>query len=213
MKYIVFEGCDGAGKTWQANRLVNYLSFRGSKIELTREPGSDHNSFSVRDLLLSADGNVTPETRELLFQADRAEHTKNILHMLQGGCNVVSDRSFVSGLAYALANGHKIDRLLSIFDFAVDVIPDHLFFLDCSAETSMKRMNNGEGPKTKEELQGIEHMKRVRQCFFDVLFSPLGRDHECDLLRQFDDICKVHRLSVEHASKVETADKIFSLVV
>jgi len=209
-RYIVFEGIDGCGKTSQAKRLAWELARRGADVRYTREPGGDLNSLAaqglpVRDFILNSAAECAPTTLELVLQTDRAQHTFEILDALQKGVTVISDRSFVTGLAYAVANGHSLERILPLVDFAVDVLPDELVLLDCSIRTAYARMNNGAGAITREEVRGEAFMTKVRKNFLDLLFSPLGRDHDMDILRQLDQVCNVRRISTEHDNEADTA--------
>lgn len=215
-KYIVLEGIDGCGKTWHAKRLMTRIQQRypDALVVLTREPGSVISGLGegdarldIRKFVISADNECAPTTLEMLLQADRAQHTFKLLDLLRDGAIVVSDRSFISGLAYGKANGHHLEGLLGLADFGVDVLPDHTIFLDCSVSTAFERMNHGTGAQSREELRGQAFMGRVRKNFLDLLFSPVGRD-TTDLLRQFDDVCTVHRISTESRTTEETAARI-----
>lgn len=210
-QYIVFEGIDGCGKSSQSHRLAEKLTGSGAKVIHTREPGGLDSQrlvsggVDIRKFILSESNYCAETTLELLLQTDRAEHTFRILQYLQQGFTVISDRSFISGLAYGKANGHTLERLLPVVDFAVDVLPDYVFFLDCSVKTAFDRMNDGKGAKTREEVRGPEFMTKVRQNFTDILFSPMGRECESDILRQFDQVCDAHRISTERHDKAQTA--------
>ena len=50
--FIVFEGVEGCGKSFQSRKLYNY--FKKKKIEsvLTREPGGTRSSELIRNLIL-----------------------------------------------------------------------------------------------------------------------------------------------------------------
>lgn len=210
-KYIVFEGIDGCGKSTQSHRLAQVLADRGHKVVWTREPGGvdstklSSSGVDIRKFVINAANDCAPATLELLLQADRAEHSFRILQHLQQGAVVISDRSFISGLAYGQANGHSYEDLIPVVDFAVDVLPDYTIFLDCAVKTAFGRMNDGKGAKTREERRGPGFMTTVRQNFLDLLFSPTGRDHNCDVLRQFDDVCSVKRISTENRTQDQVA--------
>lgn len=201
--YIVFEGVDGAGKTTQIDLLVKRLRQQGFGVVQTREPGSQWIGLNVRQFVLSTEA-VQPSALELLFQADRAEHTASVFEMCRKGFIVISDRSFVSGFAYALSHNHRIDHMIPILDFAIDVIPDFLFFLDCSAETSEARLQDRTG-RTREEDHGLEFRNKVRKNFLEVIFGRIGRDHDLRLMDQFDEICSKYRFSTENKCPAETA--------
>lgn len=209
-QYIVFEGIDGCGKTLQAKMLTSRLMSKGINAKYTCEPGGALNTLAakglpLRQFILDHSKDCCPEALEMLLQTDRAQHTADVLAQLQKGITVIADRSFITGLAYARAKGHRYDSVLPVVDFVVDVLPDHVVFCDVSVETAFARMNNGEGPKNREELRGREFMSKVRQNFKDILFSPVGREH--DVLCQFDQVCTVHRISTE-ANGVEAASRL-----
>ena len=51
-KFITIEGLEGAGKTTQAQVLVEWLASRGHKIVRTREPGGTPVAEKIRNLIL-----------------------------------------------------------------------------------------------------------------------------------------------------------------
>ena len=81
--FIVFEGVEGCGKSFQAKKL--YKKLKKSKIDtiLTREPGGTKSSELIRNLILK--DYFTKESKEkfdkytdtLLYLAARNEHVKN----------------------------------------------------------------------------------------------------------------------------------------
>lgn len=164
-KYIVFEGIDGSGKTTQSRQLVEFLSRKmlDTKVDLSREPGSHlvKDKFDLRPLLLSHTPLSKPAL-ELLLQADRAEHTAIVKKKLEDGWWVVADRSYVSGMSYAEANGNDVKTMEIILRFAIQAIPDVVFLLDLPFKEAEKRWT---GEKTREEALGEQHYERVRQNF------------------------------------------------
>lgn len=165
--YIAFEGLDGSGKTKQAVKLYERLKFLNKPTILTREPGSPHISLKVRDFLLSH-AEVDGRALELLFQADRAEHTAWVKKMLDQGFWVVSDRCYSSGLAYAQSWGHSLQQLLQINEFSIAVKPDIIVYLDVSAETSVER-SRAKNSNTREESRGLEVLKQIRENFLSQI--------------------------------------------
>ena len=50
--FIVFEGVEGCGKSYQSKKLYNNLKKLKIKSILTREPGGTHNAEVIRNLIL-----------------------------------------------------------------------------------------------------------------------------------------------------------------
>jgi len=204
--YIVFEGVDGSGKTTQVDLLVKRLRQCGVGVVQTKEPGSPWIGMNIRNFVLS-DTPIQPNALELLLQADRGEHTASVLETCRKGFVVVSDRSFISGLAYALAHGHKPEHLIPIADFVIDVVPDYLFFLDCSPEMSEARLLD-KNSRTREEAHGMDFRSKVRKNFLEVIWGRVGRDHNLPIMDHFDEACSKHRFSTENQSVIEVSTAI-----
>ena len=97
--FISFEGGEGVGKTTQIALLRSALERDGANVCVTREPGGDAVSETVRHLLLTTD--MTPRAELLLFLASRAQNVEHVIcpHLEQGGI-VLCDRFTDSSLAY-----------------------------------------------------------------------------------------------------------------
>ena len=50
--FIVFEGVEGCGKSYQSRKLKNKLNKLGFKVNLTREPGGTKSAELIRNLIL-----------------------------------------------------------------------------------------------------------------------------------------------------------------
>lgn len=99
-KFIVFEGLDGSGSTTQSHRLVSFLKSQKKRVHETKEPTSYLMGGLIRSWLAS-DWSSSPICLQLLFTADRAHHLeKEIIPLLKKGVHVVSDRYFLSTLAF-----------------------------------------------------------------------------------------------------------------
>lgn len=159
-RYLAFEGIDGSGKTTQSMLLAARLREAGKEVVQTMEPGSSLNSFKVRELLLSHK-KVDPIALELLFEADRAEHTAHVVKLLNSGIWVVSDRCYVSGLAYGLACGHPIEFLHDIMEVAVKAKPDVAFVFHLDPYFAAVRREAREAAETREEVKDDAFLQDV----------------------------------------------------
>lgn len=174
-KYIVFEGIDGTGKTTQAKMLVDRLRAKNIPAVFTREPGSEliKDTFALRELILGHK-KINPKALELLLEADRAEHTAEVKFRVERGNWIISDRSYISGFAYSVANGHSPDVMAQIMKFAIAYYPDVVFFLDGHYDAMVKRWK---GAKTREEAHGREFFYKV----YSVMKKAVYQDSPYDI--------------------------------
>src|SRR3989344_6422130 len=106
--FIVIEGGDGAGKDTQIELLKK--EFNGPEFVYTREPGGTALGKVLREMLLHESYGALPLLTEVfLFLADRAQHAAEVVvPALKKGKTVISNRSWISMVAYQL---HGRDRL------------------------------------------------------------------------------------------------------
>ena len=80
--FIVFEGVEGCGKSFQSKKLFNNLRRKKLSTLLTREPGGTKSAELIRDLILkdyfknSKKEKFDKYTDTLLYLASRNEHVK-----------------------------------------------------------------------------------------------------------------------------------------
>ena len=98
----------------------------------------------------------------LLFLADRAEHYQEVIKANKDKV-VVSDRGFISGIGYALANDDfDFDELVSLNKFALeDHFPDKIILF----VTDMKTLKERTSAKALDgiELRGLEYLLSVQE--------------------------------------------------
>ncbi|MDY6955056.1 MAG: dTMP kinase, partial [Thermodesulfobacteriota bacterium] len=94
--FITFEGIEGSGKSTQIELLIPVLESRGHECLATREPGATKIGEKIRAILLDADHTaILPITELLLYEADRAQHVREVIEPALGANRVVvSDRFF-----------------------------------------------------------------------------------------------------------------------
>ena len=113
---INFEGVDGVGKSTQINMLKEIYK----DAIITKEPGGTELGLMIREYLINNASKISQRAEIFLFLADRAEHYEKVLKPNCGNL-ILSDRSFVSGLAYAMANDDNLDikTLIELNKFAL----------------------------------------------------------------------------------------------
>src|SRR4029077_14134730 len=99
LRFIAFEGADGAGKTTQARLLAAHLRARGDDVVEVREPGGTPTGESVRAIVLEGTEPVGARAEALLFAAARAQLVEDVVApALQRGATVIADRYVGSSL-------------------------------------------------------------------------------------------------------------------
>lgn len=192
--FITFEGCDGCGKTTQIELLNKYLSGKGYKTLLTREPGAKGLGEKLREILLNYDGEVSPNCESFLFLADRAQHVDCIIKpALEDGKIILCDRHTDSTVAYqGYGRGLDLERIHQLNTIATSGLkPDLTIVLDVDVETSMKRVGK---EKDRMESAGIEFFKRVRQGFLEIAKKEPQR---VKVINSSDTIENIHKQIVE----------------
>ncbi len=147
--FIVFEGVEGCGKSFQCKKLLNNLQKKNISTILTREPGGTNSAELIRNLILKDYFNKDNKekfdkyTDTLLYLAARNEHIKNkILPALKKRSVVICDRFTDSTLAYQVY-GKKINInfINNIHKFILNGIrPNITFLLKVSPNASRKRL-------------------------------------------------------------------------
>jgi len=147
--FIVFEGVEGCGKSYQSKKLYNRLKKDKIDTILTREPGGTKSSELIRNLILK--DYFTKNNREkfdkytdtLLYLAARNEHIKNkIKPALIKKKVVICDRFIDSTIAYQVY-GKKVDiNFINNIHRKIlqDIKPNVVFVLKVSKNSSRKRL-------------------------------------------------------------------------
>ena len=147
--FIVFEGVEGCGKSFQSKKLFNRLRKKRINTILTREPGGTKSSELIRNLILK--DYFTKDRKEkfdkytdtLLYLAARNEHIKNKIKpaLLQKKV-VICDRFTDSTIAYQVY-GKQVDiNFINGIHKKIlqGVKPNIVFILKVSEKSSIKRL-------------------------------------------------------------------------
>lgn len=162
--YILFEGIDGAGKSTQIARLAAAFP----QAIVTKEPGGTKLGENLREILLKENG-LDKRAEILLFLADRAEHSGKIIKPNLDKM-ILSDRGFVSGMAYALAGGNfSFEELLSLNKFALQGnFPQKIVFFKANESTLRSRLGS-RAQMDGIEARGFEYLLRVQDAMEEIL--------------------------------------------
>ena len=165
--FIVFEGVEGCGKSFQSRKLFNNLKKKKLSAIITREPGGTKSAELIRNLILKDYFNKSKKdkfdkyTDTLLYLAARNEHIKTkIKPALEKKKIVICDRFTDSTTAYQVY-GKKVDQnfIKNIHKIILDGIkPNLTFVLKVSSKVSKKRLSKR---KTKNRYDNLS------QNFYD----------------------------------------------
>lgn len=156
--YIAIEGIDTAGKSTQIECLKSLFP----EAVYTKEPGGTLVGVEIRSMVLH--GELKSKMAELLlFLADRAEHTESII-LPNINSLIISDRSAVSGVAYALVQDIcDIKTLVSLNTLATGgKLPEKVFILKLSPQELANRLSQKEHDVI--ESRGINYLLSIQEA-------------------------------------------------
>ncbi|XOB60988.1 dTMP kinase [Campylobacterota bacterium DY0563] len=147
--YVVIEGIDTAGKSTQ----LDILKENHKEAIFTKEPGGTEIGLKLRAMALN--GEAKSKIAEMfLFLADRAEHIEEVIKPNEYKI-VISDRSVISGIAYASNMPIEIVTTLNLIATS-NTLPSHVILLELSKEELTKRLES----KTNDSIEsrGIDYL-------------------------------------------------------
>ena len=150
--YVVLEGIDTAGKSTQ----LSILKEKYPEAIFTKEPGGTEIGVKLRQMVLN--GEASSKTAEMfLFLADRAEHAHEVIEQNKEK-TVISDRGFLSGIAYAKT--FPIDTTIDLNLLALqNSLPNKIIILELSREELEYRLSQ----KVQDSIE-----KRGSQYLLDI---------------------------------------------
>lgn len=180
--YIVFEGGEGSGKTTHSQLLAEFLSQAGYEVLLTREPGGTVLGQHLRSALLLPENEEmipTYHTEALIFAADRSQHGDQKLRpALERGWIVVSDRSFLSSMAYqGQARGLGMREVWEMNIHAVrELAPDLVLFMDVLPSVGLLR-READGDVNRLDGEKLAFHQAARVGYMDLIRRDQARWH------------------------------------
>ncbi|SFV75972.1 Thymidylate kinase [hydrothermal vent metagenome] len=157
--YIAIEGIDTAGKTTQ----ITNLSKQFPNAIITKEPGATSVGKKIREIVLNTEMQ-SKKGEFLLFLADRAEHIQKVIQPNYKKNMIISDRSAISGIAYALVQGEiETKDLIALNNFATNnIYPQKVFLLYLTEKELKYRLSQKQLDGI--ELRGISYLLKIQDA-------------------------------------------------
>ncbi len=160
--FIVFEGCEGSGKSTQAKLLRDRILEGRPGVVLVHEPGTTPLGNYLRSFLKSKQP-LSKEAELLLFEAARAQLVSDQINPhLAAGNVVIADRFAASSIAYQ-GYGRKIDLefVEKLNDFSTNrLTPQITVLLDIEPAEGLRRVGT---PQLQLSLEPDDAAELARQ--------------------------------------------------
>lgn len=158
--YIVIEGIDTAGKSTQ----LEILKKKHPEAIFTKEPGGTELGVKLRQMVLN--GEAKSKVAEMfLFLADRAEHSFEVLKKHRDEI-IISDRGFLSGIAYAKTAPLEIAISLNIMALN-GAMPEKIIILKLTPEELEHRLSQKEHDSI--ESRGIQYLLDIQSRMIEAI--------------------------------------------
>jgi dTMP kinase len=172
-RLVALEGLDGCGKTTQAGRVAEALRARGRDVVLTREPTDGPFGRRIRALARTGDPLSAAQEREL-FTEDRREHVARVIEpALAAGRWVLTDRYFLSTVAYQGARGLDWREILRSSE-AEFPVPDVVLLFELPAAQGLARAH-ARGGAPDPRFEQAEYLAQVEEIFAAIDRPYLAR--------------------------------------
>jgi len=165
VKFFVFEGIDGTGKSTVAQLVRKRLAERrDEEVVLTAEPTDSWLGDNVRRANAE---NINEFAETLLFLADRAQHTEQIRSWLRQGKMVLSDRYYASTLAYQSVSlkpllGTRTLEWLRQVNEPIVIRPQITFLLKLDPEIALGRIVDR---ASKAKFERLDYLREVSAVY------------------------------------------------
>ena len=174
--FIVFEGIEGSGKSYQAKILFKKLKGKFKNIILTREPGGTKSAEIIRRIILKDYFEKNQKikfdkyTDTLLYMAARNEHIKNkILPAIKKKNIIICDRFIDSTLAYQVY-GKKVSlRFINSIHKQIlgKIKPDLVFVLKVEQKSFLERLKKRK-IKNRYDNFPVKFYLKAQKAFLNI---------------------------------------------
>ena len=166
---IVFEGIEGAGKSYHINKVAKYLKKIKKNFIQIREPGGSINSEKIRKLILNNKSTFNKYTDLLLYLSARSENMELIKKNL-GKKIILIDRFTDSTIAYQhYGMGVNLKLINDMNTFLLKGIKVDFTFLNTVSQKNMKNRLLKRKRLNRYDKFNYNFYQRVQNGFIKIL--------------------------------------------
>ena len=174
--FITFEGIEGSGKSYQAQKLYKNIRKKNISPILTREPGGTKSAEIIREVILkdyfhsNSKEKFNKYTDTLLYLAARNEHLENkIRPAIKKKKIIICDRFIDSTLAYQVY-GKKVSKKFidNVHKHILKGLkPDFTFILTVNIKKAMNRLKKRKN-KNRYDKFSSNFYSKVQKAFIKI---------------------------------------------
>lgn len=169
--FIVFEGIEGTGKSYQISKLYKNLKKLNLDIVKTREPGGSFTAEKIRKLIFGKKSNYFDKLTDFyLMLASRNEHIKKtIIPAIKKKQILISDRFVDSTYAYQVI-GNKINKKINLINqkyILNNIKPNITIVLRSNFKSIASRLKKRK-KKNKFDKLKIKFYKIAQKAFINI---------------------------------------------
>ncbi|MGD0465308.1 MAG: dTMP kinase [Gammaproteobacteria bacterium] len=208
--FITIEGIEGAGKSTNAQLVVDHLKNLGLSVVHTREPGGTVVAEKIRKIFLdkTISESITNQAELLMMFAARSQHLENlIIPALRSGKTVVCERFTDASFAYQ-GGGRGIDMQSIVFleNFVQkDLRPDLVLLFDVDVTVGLERIKT-RNSIDRIEQEKIEFFNRVKEVYLKLARETPEKYFIVDANK---DLISIKQHIIEILNKNLHANKLF----
>jgi dTMP kinase len=162
-RLIAFEGLDGCGKSTQLERAAARLRAAGCEVVTTHEPTNLPSGLKIREMAKSGKA-LAPEEELRWFVEDRRVHVDEVIRpALRAGKIVLTDRYYLSTVAYQGARGLDFEQILADSEDEFP-IPDLVILIEIDPQIAFDRIH-ARGSEIEGVFEQRDFLSRVASVF------------------------------------------------
>jgi dTMP kinase len=175
--FIVFEGIEGSGKSYQSRKLYTAIKKIGLPVILTREPGGTKSAEKIREIILK--DYFHPDFKEkfnkytdtLLYLAARNEHIQNkIKPAIFKKKIVICDRFIDSTFAYQVYGKGVNKNFVDLVHKYIlgNIKPDMTFILKVNISKALQRLKKRVKKKNRYDKFSKNFYIKAQKTFVKI---------------------------------------------
>lgn len=176
---ITFEGNEGSGKSTAIKTVSGFLSSKGIKNVILREPGSNKIAEQIRSIILDKENvDLDPLTEMLLYVAARRQNiVETIKPELKKGNVVLIDRFYDSTYAYQVAGRGLSKEFCDVLhkNIMEDFNVDFTFYFDIPYQDGLARIAKNKRETNRMDEQTQEFYSKVEKGYLERVKNDLSR--------------------------------------